>query len=391
MSLLFGPLPVRQRAWGVIPPIPPNSQASGQSFGAVDLTRAETSLQKVAIWSCVSLVRTLAEILPIQCYIGQDQDKREVDLPRYVADIGGDGYGVGDWCGQLVYSGMLRGNMVGTVASRADNGSPTQIVLHHPDQVGVCRDFETGKPEWRVMGKLVPTSDIWHKRTNSVPGEIQGLSPIAMHALTVGVGIAAMRFGAQWFEDGAHPSGALTYDKDLDNKQADTAKSRFINALRGKREPVVLGNGWKYQAIQISPNESQFLETNNYTGAECCRIFGPAFAEVFGYETGGTLTYANIEQRSLDLLTYAADPWLVRIERMLSDLCSSQRYVKFNRGALLRSDLLTRYQAHQIALQNQFMTPNEVREIEDMPPLPGGNKVIAPKPAAPAVKVDANP
>jgi HK97 family phage portal protein len=390
VSFLFGQLPALERSWGVVPPIPPNSQSAGVGYARVDLSRAESSLQKVAVWACVSLVRTIAEILPIQCFIGTDQDKREVDLPRYLQDLSGDGFGLPDWCSQVVYSGMLRGNSVGVVAARADNGGPTQVVLQHPDQVSVRRT-EKGAAEWRINGKLVPTSNIWHHRINPVPGEIVGLSPISVHALTVGLGIAATRFGAQWFEDGAHPSGLLAYDKDLTKDKADTAKKRFLNALRGNREPLVLGSGWSFQAIQISPNESQFLETNNYTGAECCRIFGPAFAEVFGYETGGTLTYANIEQRSLDLLTYAADPWLVRLERALSALCSSQRYVKFNRKALVKSDLITRYQAHQIALQNQFATPNEVRELEDMPPLPGGDKVIAPKPAAPAVKVDSNP
>lgn len=394
MSFLFGrPPAAAQRQWGVIPPIPPNSQAGGLAGGyaSVNLSRMESSLQKVAVWSCVSLVRTIAEILPLQCFIGQDQDKREVDLPKYMQDLSGDGFGTPDWCSQAVYSGMLRGNMIGLVTDRADNGGPTQIVLQHPDAVGVRRDPKTGKPEWRIMGKLVPTGDVWHRRANPVPGEILGLSPIAVHALTVGVGIAALRFGAQWFEDGAHPSGVLTYDKDLNSEKANTAKQRFLQAIRGNREPVVLGNGWKFDAIQISPNESQFLETNNYTGAECCRIFGPAFAEVFGYETGGTLTYANIEQRSLDLLTYAADPWLVRLERILSDLCSSQRYVKFNRKALVKSDLITRYQAHQIALQNQFATPNEIRELEDMPPIAGGDKVIKPPAPAPKVKVDNNP
>lgn len=391
MSLLFGAVaPAQQRAWGVIPPIPPNGMTGGPSFSAIDLTRTESSLQKVAVWSCVTLVRTIAEILPLQCFIGTGTDQREVGLPRFITDLSGDGYGLADWCSQVVYCGMLRGNSVGVVASRDNIGSPTQIVLQHPDSVGVRRN-EQGQITWQINGKQVANSEIWHHRVNPVPGEITGLSPIAVHALTIGVGIASMRFGAQWFEDGAHPGGVLTYDKDLTKEKAETAKQRFMAALRGKREPVVLGHGWSFDAIQISPNESQFLETNNYTGAECCRIFGPAFAEVFGYETGGTLTYANIEQRSLDLLTYAADPWLVRLERMLSSLMSAQRYVRFNRKALLKTDLLTRYQAHQIALQNQFTTPNEVRVIEDiMPPLPGGDTVIQPK-ATPAVKVDSNP
>lgn len=150
----------------------------------------------------------------------------------------------------------------------------------------------------------------------------------------------------------------------------------------------MLGNGWKYQTIQISPNESQFLETNNYTAAECCRIFGPGFAEIFGYETGGSLTYSNIEQRSLDLLTYAVDPWLVRIERALSELLAPGQKVKFNRSALVRTDLLTRYRAHAIALQNRFAVVNEVRDLEDEGPVPWGDKPFEGQ--APTVSINDN-
>ena len=232
----------------------------------------------------------------------------------------------------------------------------------------------------------VPTGDVWHKRVHPIPGRLMGLSPIAVHALTIGTGISALQFGAQWFQEGAHPSAILSSDQNLDAKQAMTAKERFMAAVHGRREPAVLGNGWKYQSIQIAPNESQFLETNNYTAAECCRIFGPGFAEIFGYETGGSLTYSNVEQRSLDLLTYAVDPWLVRIERAMSELLPPGACVKFNRSALVRTDLLTRYRAHAIALQNRWTVPNEVRDLEDPAPVPWGDDPATAPP--PKVRID---
>jgi HK97 family phage portal protein len=133
-------------------------------------------------------------------------------------------------------------------------------------------------------------------------------------------------------------------------------------ALRGNREPIVLGADWDYKQIQISPSDSQFLDTGRYTSAECARIYGPGMPEILGYETGGSMTYANIEQRALDLLTFTLDPWLVRMERLLSALLPNPQYVKFERKALLRTDMLTRFQAHQIALHNQFETVNEVRD-----------------------------
>lgn len=387
MSVLFG-APAQRRAWGVEPPIPPNSQ-QGSTYARVDLSRTESSLQKVAVWACVALVRSITEVLPIHAFSGAGPTRQEVPLPPWMNNLDGLGYGLPDWCGQLVYSEMLRGNGVGLVEDRDPvQGTPTQILLQHPDVVSAWREPGSGKPQWHVEGKSIDAGRIWHHRVNSVPGQLMGLSPVRMHALTIGTGIAAMRFGAQWFEDGAHPSSLLTSDKGIDQGQARTAKERFLAALRGTREPVVLGGGWKYQAIQIAPNESQFLETNGYTSAECCRIFGPALAEVFGYETGGSLTYANIEQRSLDLLTYAADPWLVRVERVLTSLLRPGLYVKFNRKALVRTDLLTRYQAYQIALRNQFEVVNEVRDHEDMAPVTWGNDPLPVGPAPTPVSIE---
>ncbi|MGI5232869.1 phage portal protein [Actinoallomurus sp. CA-142502] len=389
MSVLFGTHAREQRALSFIsPPIPRNSEVGPGNVG-FDTHTTEASLQKVAVWACVNLIATFAECMPLDAYTGQEQDKRQVPLPAWLADLGGDGHGLPDWLYQLVFSLMLRGNGVGIVGARDQRlGTPTLITLAHPDDVSVRRE-QNGALDWRIAGRHVDAAEVWHARVHPVPGRVQGLSPIEMHALTIGTGISALRFGAQWFTDGAHPSGILANENDLNKAQSDTAKRRFMDAVRGNREPVVLGNGWSFKPIQVNPNESQFLETNNYTAAECCRIFGPGFAEVFGYETGGSLTYANVEQRSLDLLTYAADPWLVRLERLLSKLLPRPRYVKFNRAALVRTDLLTRYRAHEIALRNRFETPNEVREVEDMPPVSWGDEPLTnPTPAPAPVRVE---
>ncbi|MFD7185497.1 phage portal protein [Streptomyces sp. NPDC059904] len=351
----------------------------------MDLSRMEASLQKVAVWSCVNLTATIAETMPLAYF---PRPRESASMPAWLEDLGGDGHGLPDWLYQFAVSAMLRGNVYGIAAERdRSRGTPTQIVLQHPDMVGVTLDME-GRPDWRVGGKTVPREDMWHRRVHPVPGRLQGLSPIALQGTTIGTGIAALNFGASWFQDGAHPSGILSSDQALDARQALTAKERFMAAVHGRREPAVLGNGWKYQTIQISPNESQFLETNNYTAAECCRIFGPGYAEIYGYETGGSLTYSNIEQRSLDLLTYAVDPWLVRIERFLSALLPPGQHVKFNRSALVRTDLLTRYRAHAIALQNRFKVVNEVRDLEDEGPVPWGAEPFEGK--APKVAVDDN-
>ncbi len=370
MSLIFGvSRVVERRSWTTEPPIPPNS-AMGSTFARVDLSQAEASLQKVAVWASVSLLAGTAAMLPLDVYSGEGAFQQERRAPSWLLDLGGDGYGTEDWIWQYMGSSLLRGNAVGLVAERDPRrGTPTQIVLQHPDTVVGWRDTTDGRPRWRIGAQEPPVADVWHRRVFSVPGRLMGLSPIAHQATTIATGIAAMRFGAQWFEDGAHPTGILTSEANLQQGDAQTAKARFLAAIRGTREPLVLGRGWAYEQIQIAPDDSQFIETNNLTSAECCRIFGPGLAEILGYETGGAMTYQNIEQRNLQLLIYALDPWLVRLERALSSLLPRPQFVKFARGALLRTDLLTRYRAHEIAIRNRFGTPDGVRELEDRPPL----------------------
>lgn len=372
MSLFFS----RREQRSVFPEPPIPRPSSAWTFNKVNLAQTETSLQKVAVWAAVDLISSLVSTLPVDAYQGTGSARRELPPPKILEDPSGEGYGLADWVYQYMISLLLRGNTNGRVADRDRLGNPTQIVLFHPDEVQGYRDLKSGLPEWRVYGEIVPREQMWHQRAYTVPGRLMGLSPVQHHATTIGLGIAAARFGQQWFEDGAHPSGILSNEQALKPEQARTAKERFMASLRGTREPVVLGQGWKFQAVQVNPEESQFLETQKYTAAECARIYGPGVPEILGYETGGSMTYANVEQRSLDLLTYSLDRWLVHTERMFTALLPAGQYVKLNRAALARTDLLTRFKAHALALQNRWTVPNEIRDLEDQPPVPWGNDPI---------------
>lgn len=391
MGLFLGGRPERRDS-GYYPAIPPNSQ-TGSFFGSrrVDLSRTESSLQKVAIYASVRLLREVVTMLPIDFYTQSGTAPASpIPTPKWLSDPSGDGYGLTDWIGQAVYSDAMRGNVVARVLARdPQSGQPRQLMLHHPDDVNVFRVTTDAMPQWTICGEAVDRADVWHRRSFAIPGSVWGLSPIGAHALTIGQGLSAAQFGVQWFLDGAHPSSILQNEDQAEIKQdqAASVKRKFMAAIKGTREPVVMGKGWKYTPIQVAANESQFLETQSYTNAECARIFGPGMPEMLGYETGGTQTYANLEQRNLHLLQFTLDPWLVRVEKMLYDLLPRPQYAKFNRDALLRTDLLTRFRAHEIAIRNEFETVNEVRELEDRKPVdwgdtPSNNPKFAPMPVA---------
>lgn len=372
MSVLFRGQ--ERRDFGSAPAIPPNSEVGGFSIRRVDLSSAEAAMQKIAVASSVNLLASIITTMSMKVYTGDGTDRRRISTPRWLDDLGMDGHGIEDWIWRGVWSWGLRGNIVGTVVERdTTTGKPRGIDMHHPDEITVSKD--RSKRVWRVKGKELPADRLFHKRIFPIPGQVLGASPIAQHALTIGTGLAGEQYAAQFYIDGGHPTAIFqNKSQTIDPDKRDVLKRRFRAAMRGNREPIVLGSDWDYKAIQVSPSDAVYLSVAKFTAAECARIYGPGMPEILGYETGGSMTYANIEQRSLDLLTFTADPWIRRVERMLSWLLPAPQFVEFDRKSLVRTDLLTRFRAHEIALRNEFEVVDEVRAVENMPPLPWGQE-----------------
>jgi len=354
---------------------------TSRSYADVDLSKAESSLQAVAVWSACDLIASVVSELPVGVFRGQGEDAKKLSTPWWLEDPDGSGHGLPDWQYQAVMSWLLRGNVFGDELQRATAGFRQQVRLFHPDEISGW--MEDGEVRWAVNGQQVTDNRTFlHRRVNPLPGVVLGMSPVRLHATTIGLQLTGSRFGLQWFQDGAHPSAILkNTEVPLDDGQVRTAKDRFLAALRGSREPVVFGKGWEYETIQVAPEESQFLQTQGYTAAECARIFGPGIAEILGYETGGSMTYANIQDRELTLLKFSIGKWIRRMERLLSEFLPRPQYVKLNRDALLETNTLQRYQAHASALSNNWETINEVRRLEELPPVPWGDAPFTPGPA----------
>lgn len=355
--------------------IPLPNEGNANTYANVDLRRADASMQKVAVWAAVMLLSRLVGSLPLDTYRRRgDGPPVNIGNSRFIEDPAGDDHGLSDWLAQYMTSNLLRGNVYGKRILGPD-AYPTQIVLYHPDTVDGWRDLYTGQVHWYVEGRDVGPNGVWHRRSYPMPGNLLGMSPIGLHMTTIGQGMAAARFGYQFFADGALPTGMLrNTEVAIDPKVAAVAKARWMAAMHGSREVAVMGKGWEYQAIQVAPEESQFLETQKYTAAECARLYGPGVPEILGYETGGSMTYANVDQRSLHLLIYSLDPWLTGLERMFTAMLPQPQFVKFNRSALLRMTTDQRYAAYQIASLIGLQTPNEQRALEDLGPVPWGNK-----------------
>lgn len=349
----------------------------GRSYAEVDASAGENSLQSIAFRSGVDLLASLVSELPFFNYTGSGVNRKKRPIPTTLQDPAGDGYGVQDWAYMLVQSWLLRGNVYGNIVDQGPTGMLRQVDLYHPDRVSAR--LEDGEIIWSVGGRIVDPKRMFHKRAFPVAGCLLGLSPVQMHADMLGLSIATTRFGKSWFLDGGHPGGILSNsESDMsDDRVIQTAKDRFMAALFGNREPLVLGRGWKYDQIQVAPEESQFLETQGMSEAQCARILGAGVAEVLGYDTGGSMTYANVVDRDIALLKYAADRWLKRMERIYSLFTPPSEYILFDREAFLDTNVMQKWTVNQKKLETGAYVVNEIRAANNDGPVPWGNEPMA--------------
>lgn len=346
------------------------------SYADVSVTTLESGLQSTAVHATVDLCASMISELPLDVFRSAPAGERArpVTLPSYLLDPDGSGQGSQDWIYQALVSWMLRGNVFGRVGDRTvtqQGAYPTRIQLLHPDRVRGM--MEGGRPTWYHEGERLSDAEIVHRRVFPIPGVVEGLSVIAHHARQINLNLTLTQFGLQYFTDGAMPGAILASDaEEVPESAARSAKARFMAAARGNREPVVLPKGWTYTPIPIRPEESQFLVTAQMSAADCCRMFGPGYAEILGYESstkGGSLTYANLQSREAHLLVFSLARWIRRAERLLGVMLPSTQFVKLNRDALLETTTFDRFQAYELALGGKaWLNVGEVRDLEDLDP-----------------------
>lgn len=235
---------------------------------------------------------------------------------------------------------------------------------------------------WTEDGKSYELSneDVLHIRG---PGgnPLGGMSTLAFGARTFGLATAIDKAAASTFRNGLRPSGVLTFEKFLSTEQRDVIETRlvekFLGAMNAGR-PMVLEGGTKWDQLTINPEDAQMLESRGFSVEEVCRFFGvPPF--MIGHTEKSTSWGTGLEQQTLGFVKFTLRRRLKRIEQALEKqlLTPEDRadgiVIEFSLEGLLRGDSAGRSAFYQSALNNGWMTINEVRTLENLPPVEGGN------------------
>ena len=291
-----------------------------------------------------------------------------------------------EWVNMMMVSVLLQGNAWGWITGRDSYGYPTGIEWIPAQDVYVheASDQETANPTKArvfVFGREVewhgPDSELFHLRGMPMSGRIEGISPIRQFALVVTAGTEAQRYGTDWFASGGFPPGTFqNAEVEVDRQQAAEMRAELVKSLR-RREPLVYGRDWDYKPVTVPPSEAQFLEAMQMNATQVAAIFNVP-PDRIGGTRGDSLTYNTTEQSTLQIIE-ACRPWLVNFEHRASKLILPRnRMCKFFTDALLKTDLEARINMYLTMRNMGLRSINEIRELEDLPPIPGqiGNEFL---------------
>ena len=346
-----------------------------------------SSMQMTAVYACVRILSEAIAGLPLHLYRYTDDGKKEkaIDHPLYriLHDEPNPEMSSFVFRETLMSHLLLWGNAYAQIIR---NGKGEVIALYPlmPNRMTVDRDstgklyykYSKGSDESNVLGKpqevTLSPSDVFH-----IPGlgfdGIVGYSPIAMAKNAVGMAIACEEYGASFFANGAAPGGVLEHPGTIkDPKKVKESWTSTYAGTGNAHKIAVLEEGMKYTPISISPEQAQFLETRKFQINEIARIFRVPPHMVGDLEKS---SFSNIEQQSLEFVKYTLDPWVVRWEQSIARLLFNEAekkslFAKFNVDGLLRGDYVSRMNGYAIGRQNGWMSANDIRELEDLEPIP---------------------
>ena len=355
------------------------TDAGGGSQAGVTVN-ADTAMKASAVYACVRVLAETVAQLPLKVIeIMPDGRRREArDHPIYelLHDQPNSWQTSFEFREMMMGHLALRGNAYAEIIP-GPRGFADQLIPIHPDMVRVEQTrgkvlvYEvkdrTGRARKRSQEEII------HLKLLSSDG-ITGLSPIQLGRDSIGLSLATESYGARFFKNDARPGGVITHPGVLKPEARMNLKSSWQQAHSGtanSHKTAVLEEGMKWEQIGMTSEDAQFLETRAFQITDIARIFRVPPHLISDLSKA---TFSNIEQQSLEFVIHTMMPHLVRWEQTLNkDLIINRRRfaVKFNVDGLLRGDAAARAAFYKSGITDGWLTRNEVREKENMNPLPG--------------------
>lgn len=355
---------------------------------AGEIVTENSSLALSSVWACANLISGTISSLPFQVYRRRSDGHREVfaghPLYRVLHESPNYDQTAVDFWDYTSLSVDLFGNAYADII-RNRGGDVIALRPVKPDTVSVTRT-ESGplRYRWSKDGRYYDKidRDVLHIRG---PGgdPLGGMSVLTFGRQSFSSAIAADRAAAGMFRNGMRPSGIVRFAEWLspeNRKIAHEALSKEYQGAINAGRPFIAEGGMDFSSISITPEDAQMLETRGFSVEEICRFFGVP-PVMIGHTSKTTSWPTGVEQQVLMFQKFTLRRRLKRIEQAVSmQLLSAEDRAKgvtveFNLEGLLRGDSAARATFYQTMTQIGGMTINEVRRLENLPPVAGGDEV----------------
>lgn len=334
----------------------------------------QTAFEIVAFFSAVSLISDTISTLPVDAYIRIDGNRKPYrPKPAWIDQPDVDILTRSGHYQQVLVSLLVTGNAYVRVY-RDNQGEVVNLVCLNPDRVEVKRSA-IGRKVFIIEGESQPltSEDVMHLTDLLEPGALVGISRVEKLKDALGVASSLQSYAARFFGQGATTQGVIEFPGALTPEQAKNLREGFDAAHRGFRKAHktgVLSGGAVYKQTSVNPNESQALESRKFAVEEIARVFNIPLS-LMGVP--GSQSYASVEQNAIQFVTHTLRPYIEKLESAYSRLLPNTAFIKFSVEGLLRGDFNSRVTAYNASLNTGWMSINDVRRLEDMSPVDGGD------------------
>ena len=346
--------------------------AINSSTAGVNVT-IDTALRISAVYACVRILSETIASLPVKVYEAtQDGRKEIIDHPLKfvlgtVSNEEQTAYELRQFfCTNLLLHGNAYCQKVvsrGVIRELVPLYSRHMYVDRTPEGKLVFDYQETGN------AKVFNARDLWRTSGLSLNG-VTGLSPIGYQRESLGLTSALDQQAARQFSNGAKIPGVLEFPEVLSDDQIERIKKQFEDSYSGSEnswKTLILESGMKYTAVGMNNQDAQFIEIRKAQIAEIARWYGVPLHRLAELDKA---TFSNIEHQSIEFVRDTLRPWLVNIEQTIArDILTARErqtiFVSHVVEGLLRGDIKSRFEAYGKAINDGWMSRNEVRVLEN--------------------------
>lgn len=348
-------------------------------------TVPDGALQISTVWSCVQILVSIMASLPIFVYEerggGQRDLARDNALWALLHDSPNARMTPMEFWSAMLLNLILRGNAYARI-DRGPNGEAYALWPMSADQVEMQVQSD-GRVLYfyRIGNDLAVLAEDSVLHIKGMGNGTIGLSRLDYMRASVDEAANAQTAANRLFANGGKPTGILMVDTVLDKDQRDRLKKNFEELATGNTSRLyVLEANMKYQQVNLNPADMELLSTRQYTVEEICRWFGvpPVMVGHANVTTWGSAVGDIVD----GFYKTNIGPALVNLgqairKRVLTSAQRARHTVEHSADALLRASLKDRAAIYATLTQNGLKTRNECRQLENDPPLPGGDDLTA--------------